>query len=104
MTNITEQEFLEIFDNEDAEWDGDNALQGLNIIAKYVKDDSDVLTGATHDMIYSANVEELINSGITKEDVNKLRMLNWMVEDGEYLACFVQGYLIDITRPNKIQT
>ena len=88
MTNITEEEFLEIFENEDTEWEGDNALQGLNIIAKYMGNKT-VLNGATHDMIHSVSIDDLIDNGITREDTNKLRMLSWMIEEQDYLSCFV---------------
>ena len=66
----------------------DNALAGLDIIRKYMPD-KDLITGASHDVIYSVDVEELIAAGITVGDVRKLSALNWMVDDGSYLACFV---------------
>ena len=37
---------------------------------------------------YEGCIEDLVDAGITEEDVAKLRDLNWMARD-EYLACFV---------------
>ena len=65
----------------------DNAFLGLQIIRKYCPTKG--IEGADHDIIYSVGVDELIEAGITEEDAHKLRELNWMVQDGEYLASFV---------------
>ena len=81
-------EFDKEFDNEDAEWEGDNAFQGLKIIEKYMPG-KELICGAGHDVIWSVGVDELIEAGITVEDVRALAKLNWMTEHGEYLACFV---------------
>jgi len=82
---MTQDRFEEIFDETESKWDGDNAYQGLQIIAKYT---DKLIQGADHDKIYSEEIETLIEKGITEEDVIALRKLNWMEEDG-YLACFV---------------
>ena len=66
--------------------DGDNALNGLNIIKKYMPKKG--IEGVDHDIIYSVGVEELIEAGITIEDTEKLSKLNWMIQD-DYLACYV---------------
>jgi hypothetical protein len=83
---MTEDRFEEIFQEDSGDWEGDNAYQGLQIIAKY---SDNVLQGAGRDIIWSENIEELIESGITEEDVIKLRELNWMIHDCTYLACYV---------------
>ena len=85
---MTEEKFIEIFDDEtiDAEWDGDNAYQGLQIIAKYT---DNLIQGAEHDKIYSEDISILVEKGITEEEVLSLKKLNWMIEDVTYLACFV---------------
>lgn len=85
---ITEERFLEIMSNDEygISWEGDNAYQGLQIIAKYT---SNLICGADHDVIWSEDISKLIEKGITEEEVDRLRKLNWMVEDGTYLACFV---------------
>ena len=64
---------------------GDNAFEGLKIISKYTKNP---VQGADHDILYSEDIEKLIEAGITEEDVIKLSKLNWMIND-EYLVCFV---------------
>lgn len=83
---MTEDRMISIFESESGEWNGDNAYQGLQIIAKYT---DYLIQGADHDIIYSANIGILIEAGITEEDCLKLRRLNWMIEDNSYLACFV---------------
>ncbi len=82
---ITREEFEESFEDKDAKWEGDNAFQGLQILSKYT---DKLIQGAGHDVIYSVDVDEIIELGITKDDVDKLATLNWMISD-EYLACFV---------------
>jgi hypothetical protein len=77
--------FEKLFDDIDSEWDGDNAYQGLQIIAKYTEN---LIQGADHDIIWSEGVDKLIEGGITEEEVIKLAKLNWMIEAG-YLACYV---------------
>lgn len=88
---MTTEKFEEIMgaDN-DSSWDGDNALKGLLIISKYMSHDKhELIAGANHDIIYSVGVEEIVEAGITEDDTQALRDLNWMIQDGEYLACFV---------------
>jgi hypothetical protein len=91
---MTEEKLVEIFGNEDIssmDWEGDNAFQGLQIIAKYIDPTkNDLICGANHDVIYSVSVSEIVEAGITEKDVIKLKNLNWCVsEDEEYLECFV---------------
>jgi len=82
--------FLEIMDDEDSGSrlfeKGCNALTGLLIIQKYLPNRG--IEAAGHDIIYSAEVEELVEAGITEEDTVLLRDYNWMVDE-ESLACFV---------------
>jgi len=75
----------EIFNNADPDWDGDNAYLGLQILSKYT---DKVVQGADHDIIYSEDVDILIEKNITEDDVKKLAKLNWFIYD-EYLACYV---------------
>lgn len=97
---ITEERFREIMTNDEyrddggeifkPEWTGDNAIQGLWIIGKYFDPmKSSIIKGANHDIIYSVNVDDIVEKGITEEDTIALRKLNWMIEDDSYLACFV---------------
>lgn len=83
---ITREEFQQVFEDVDSKWEGDNAYQGLQILSKYT---SNLIQGAGHDVIWSIDVDEIIELGITKEDVISLARLNWMIEQDKYLACFV---------------
>lgn len=104
MKYITEKEFYELMHGKsDPNLCEDNVFEGLKIIAKYTKS---VISGADHDVIYSEDINVLIEAGITQEDIKKLCILGWMIhgldedddgnsniEDGDlggcYLACFV---------------
>ncbi len=88
---ITRERFVEIFNQNFASWEGDNALQGLLIIAKYFNyKEKDCLVDAGHEIIYSVSVDDIIEAGITEEDANKLKELNWMIDsEHDSLACFV---------------
>ena len=86
---MTFEEFEKIMEGDDdlIHIDDDNAFVGLQIIRKYLPKSG--IEGADHDVIYSASVEKLLKAGITEADTIELRRLNWMIKDGEYLACFV---------------
>ena len=87
--NITEERFREMMEDDTIKTKfpkGDNALIGLNIIAKYLPKSG--VESAEHDIIYSASVEKLVNAGITEEDTRKLKELDWMIQY-DALACFV---------------
>ena len=78
-----------ILDDKDAHWDGDNAFNGLQIIAKYIDPEkTTVLTGGAHDQIWSVTLEKICEAGLTEEDAHALAMLNWMEDEGS-LSCFV---------------
>lgn len=86
------EKFNDIMNDDDIDGDllsepGDNALKGLNIIVKYLPNSG--IQSASHDIIYAADVDDIVQAGITEEDVVLLRKYNWMIEDEDYLACFV---------------
>ena len=86
MKKITIEEVIQIFKEDSGKWEGDNCYKGLQIIARY----SDFLIeGADHDIVYSKDIEELIEAGMTRKEFKQLREINWHIEDGTYLACFV---------------
>lgn len=85
-TIMTEERFEEIFETTESEWEGDNCFQGLQIIAKYT---DNVVCGAGNDEVWSEDVDNLIEKGITEEDVKSLAKLGWWIEENSYLACFV---------------
>jgi hypothetical protein len=81
------ERFIEILKQDRyARWNGDNAFKGLQILSKYT---DDLIQGAGKDVIYSCDVDVLIEGGITEKEAIELRDLNWMVEFDDYLACFV---------------
>ena len=88
---MTEERFREIMNDDDSKTNfpkEDNALIGLNIIAKYLPLSG--VEGANHDVIYACDVEEIVKAGITEKDALYLREINWMIdEDCDCLACFV---------------
>lgn len=87
---MNEERFIEIMENDDyslVDFDDDNAILGLLLIRKYIPKAG--IEGASHDIIYSVGVEELLEAGITEEDAKNLRDLNWMLYERESLACFV---------------
>ena len=90
---MTEERFIAIFEDEEKAGDllckieTNNALDGLLIIKKYLPNSG--IEGAEHDQIYATNISELIEAGITEDDVVMLNRLNWVVEDETYLSCFV---------------
>ena len=83
--NITREQLDQEFENEETKWEGDNAFQGLQILSKYTYN---LIQGAGHDIIYSADVDEVIEAGLTLEDAKALRQLNWMIDEDSF-ACFV---------------
>jgi len=85
---MNEEQFSAILDDDKfVMTEGDDALNGLQIIAKYFPNKT-VLQGADHDIIYSVYVSEIIEAGITEEDTLELRLLGWHIED-ESLVKFV---------------
>ena len=87
---VTEEEIREIFENKETKWTGDNAFQGLQILAKYFPPNlKELIVGVEHDIIYSVSLEDLIDIEIDREDVEKLAQLNWMISEFDTLACFV---------------
>lgn len=86
---ISREKFEEIFENYVEFWKGDNVYFGLQIIAKYIDTlEHNIITSASHDKIASVDVDDLIDAGITEEDVINLRKFNWMMIN-DYLECFV---------------
>ena len=82
---MTLERLEEIFEETQSKWEGDNAFQGLQILAKYTE--KNVICAAEHDIIYSINAEDVIEI-LSEEDAIKLAQLNWMLEDN-YFACYV---------------
>lgn len=87
---MTEEQFQTIFKDTNADWQGDNAFQGLMIISKYISPAKKTLiVAAGHDIIHSVYVKDLLEAGLTEEDAVSLRKLNWMITEYDSLACFI---------------
>ena len=87
---MNKEEFEEIMDGEShlENYRGkDTAFLGLCIISKYTP--NKIITAAGHDIIYSVQIDEILEAGLIKEDAIELRNLNWMIADKDYLGCFV---------------
>lgn len=82
---MTREALEKIFNDTDSKWEGDNAFKGLQILSKYT---DTLIQGADHDIIFSVEVDEIIEQ-LTEEDATSLAMLNWMIHDGAYFACYV---------------
>jgi hypothetical protein len=84
------EELEKIFDETKSSWNGDNAMQGLHVIGKYFDiKKKDILCDAAHDIIYSVEVDEILEAGLTEEDAKTLAKLNWMIDkELNCLACF----------------
>jgi len=79
---MNREEFIQIMHDDNIEHkkiNGCKIFAGLKIITKYLPDEGIGAVG--HDIVYSADIEELINAGITEEDVEELNKLDWMIEE-----------------------
>ena len=66
--------------------EGCNVVKGILIIQKYLPKSG--ICGAGHDIVYSVDIDDIVNAGITEEDAIYLRKLNWNIVEYN-LACFV---------------
>ena len=84
-----ERERLEqIIENTESEYTKgiDNAYMGLAILAKY---SYYVLQGADHDIIYSIDIDDIIDK-ITEDDAIQLAKYGWFIDsDCDCMAHFV---------------
>jgi hypothetical protein len=87
---MTREEFDTIMDGDSStlgSYEKCRVLLGLNIIAKYLPNSG--IGDAQHDIIYAADVDELLEAGLTEFDAIELCNMNWMIdEEGECLAKF----------------
>lgn len=77
-----------IFQDENIKQDMPSSVfLGLELLRKYIPNAD--IASAAHDIVYSSiNVEQACNAGISKDDVIKLRKMNWMI-DQNCFASFV---------------
>ncbi len=64
----------------------DGLIKGILLMRKFCH--SADIEGADHDIIYSIDCQQLIDAGIVQEDVMRLRLMGWHIQD-EYLCMFV---------------
>ena len=86
---MTREEFTEIMRRNIADIPEEcNVFLGLKIITKYLPKEG--ISGASHDVVYSVTIAQILEAGITEEDAIELRKLNWMTDETNTgLACFV---------------
>lgn len=94
MKKITLERIEELFGDGrvDSEYEGDNFLQGIEILKKYFDiSKEDIVRCASHDTIWTPDAEELIERGLTEEDAIKLVKLNWVYDEDDEggFCCFV---------------
>jgi hypothetical protein len=91
-TIMNRERLIEIMSNDDGDISAMRACkctatEGLNILSKYT--DKSVLTGANHDVIFSIDIDDALEAGLTEVEAIRLREINWMLEDEDFFACFV---------------
>jgi hypothetical protein len=94
LSKMNREEFEELFEETDSDLKnvkGDSCMLGLMIIAKYITYESKpIIKGAAHDVVYSVDVDDLVEAGITEEDTKNLAIMNWCIdEDNDCLMSFV---------------
>lgn len=77
---MKQEEFEKIFEETIAVEKTNGFFKGLQIIYKYIKDRKDIITGAQHDIVYSVDVDDLLNEDISIEDTIELAKLGWLVD------------------------
>lgn len=89
---MTREEFDAYYEKEEerVSWERqppDAIFLGLEIMRKYIPEAT--IEAAEHDIVYATSVDELLEAGITKEDVVLLLgKLNWHIEDYDSFAHF----------------
>jgi len=86
---MTRERFIEIMKSDIADIPEEcNVFLGLKIITKYRPKNG--IEGAEHDKVFSVTIDQILEAGITEDDVVELRKLNWMIDETNTgLACFV---------------
>jgi len=88
---MTSEEFKAILEDKTitVSWQDNKLWKGCQIITKYISKNNEIITRADHNFIYTIDIEQLCQAGITKEDVTQLRKLNWTTKDG-YLVYYIR--------------
>lgn len=80
--DIMEQDYETDYDRK-----GCDVFDGLAIMRQYVN--NDLIVAADHDIVYSVEIQELIDGGINLGDVVQLGKLGWHVSEFDTLAHYV---------------
>lgn len=90
---MTAEEMINLYESGgiESKYEGDNLLQGMNILSKYIDTTKQrIIGGATHDEVWGPDLSKLENAGITIEDFTELMRLNWICNmDSDCLSLFV---------------
>ena len=88
---LKREELEKIFEETKSNYVGDNVFQGLLIIGNYINNfKKDVVVAVAHDILYSVEIDELLDFGLTKKDAFILAELGWMLDDdGDCFSCFI---------------
>lgn len=81
---MTREEFDELMEETDSDDIDNGALRGLNILQKYADEKEDVVSGVSHDQLWSLGVDEVLEKGLTKEDAVALRKLGWFESEDAF--------------------
>ena len=77
------EDFYKLFSDEDycnMDSNGDATFRGLVIISNYIDTSKNRIIQSGHDVVYSSDISELIEAGISEEDANKLKEDNWFID------------------------
>lgn len=85
---MTIEELREIFSTDIPEFKF-TTMQGLSFIEDICLSAISVIQGAGNDVIYSVDLQDLIDGNITKEDAMNIRNSGFHVMDETYLATYV---------------
>lgn len=78
---MTLERFEEIFDTTESDYTQNSKIfKGLDIIRKWLPNAD--IEAAEHDIVYAADVDELIEAGITEDDVREIAKLAWHIDEG----------------------
>jgi len=80
---MTKEKLIEIMKNYNIKSvkNCDNAFMGLQILSKYTKN---TIKEADFDIIYSENIDVLIDAGLSREDCVELKSFNWKIDAREH--------------------
>ena len=79
---MTQEKFTELMNidlGDSEEFENSRIFKGLEIIRKYIPDAD--IEAAEHDIIYCCGIEDIVNAGITENDVKTLNAYGWHISE-----------------------